>query len=191
MADPKQHVEANGISYSPVTFDDFARHTKYSLFGVPRYRWSDQQVAVVATFSTRRLTFTRKDFARLDPTMGYFAYLKPPSGGEAGPCISLSPTFDDAAWARSGRDWEAFSSQNGASDHMPRFLFLGTILFDRSVFRSHHLALDTILFANSHSGDPILPDALSLKTGRAYDVATPATIKVSVPNDPVSIDPGI
>ena len=113
-------------------------------------------MVILATFSTRRLTFTRKDFARVDKTMGHYAHLKPPSGGEAGPCISLAPAFDDAAWVRSGRDWEAFSAGN--ADHLPRFFFLGTILFDRSVFRSHHLALDTILFANSHSGDPALPE---------------------------------
>jgi hypothetical protein len=191
MADSPQHVEVKGISYSPVTFEDFARNTKYSLFGVPRYRWSDKQVAILATFSTRKLTFTRKDFARIDATMGYFAYLKPPGGGEAGPCISMAHAFDDAAWARSGRDWEAFSATNGAADHLPRFFFLGTILFNKAVFRSHHLALDTILFANSHSGDPVMPAPSSIKAEPAYDVATPASIKVRVPNDPTAIDPGL
>jgi hypothetical protein len=190
MADPQQHVEVNGISYSLVSFDDFARSTKYSLFGVPRYRWSDKQVAILATFSTRNLTFTRKDFARIDKTMGYFAYLKPPSGGEAGPCISLSPTFDDAAWARSGRDWEAYSAGNGAGDHAPRFFFLGAILFDRNVFRSHHLALDAILFAKSHSGDPVLPDASGIAAARKIDVATPPPLKTSAPSSPFVIDPG-
>jgi hypothetical protein len=191
MADPRQQVEFNGISYSPVTFEEFASHTKYSLFGVPRYRWSDKQVAILGTFSTRSLTFTRKDFARLDRTMGNYAFLKPPGGGDAGPCISLAPAFDDAAWARSGRDWEAFRASNGAADHAPRFFFLGTILFDRSVFRSHHLALDTILFANSHSGDPVLPEPTSFKAGRKIDVATPPSLKVSVPNEPIAEDPGI
>ncbi len=191
MAEPRQQVELNGISYSPLAFEDFAGHTKYSLFGVPRYKWSGKPVAILGTFSTRRLTFTRKDFGRIDATMGYYAYLKPPSGGDAGPCMSLAPAFDDAAWARAGRNWEAFSAGNGAADHAPRFFFLGTILFDRSVFRSHHLALDTILFANSHSGDPAAPDPLSIKAERSYDVATPPSIKVSVPNDPFGSEPGV
>ena len=73
MAAPRQQVELNGIHYSPVTFEEFAAHTKYSLFGVPRYRWSDESVVILATFSTRRLTFTRKDFARTDKTMGHYA----------------------------------------------------------------------------------------------------------------------
>jgi hypothetical protein len=187
----EQQVELNGTSYSPVTFEDFARATKYSLFGVPRYRWSGKQVAILATFSTSKLTFTRKDFARVDSTMGYYAYLKPPSGGEAGPCISLAPAFDDAAWAKAGRDWQAFSAGNGAGEHLPRFFFLGTIFFDKAVFRSHHLALDTILFASSHSGDAALPDPVSIKAEPAYDVATPSSIKVRVPNEPLASDPGL
>ncbi len=192
MADPRQQVEINGISYSPVTFEEFASHTKYSLFGVPRYRWSDKQVAIIATFSSSRLTFTRKDFARIDRIMGYYAFLKPPSGGDAGPAISLGPAFDDRAWARCKTDWEAYSSTNGAADHAPRFLFLGTILFDRGVFRSHHLALDTILFANSHSGDPVLPEPSGITPARKIDVTTPAaSIKVSVPSESLSDDPGI
>jgi hypothetical protein len=191
MAAPRQQVEFNGTSYSPVTFEEFAAQTKYSLFGVPRYRWSNEPVVILATFSKRKLTFTRKDFARMDKTMGYYAHLKPPSWGEAGPCISLAPAFDDAAWARSGRDWEAFCAGNDVSEHAPRFFFLGTILFDKSVFRSHHLALDTILFANSHSGDPVLPDPLSVKAGRGHDLETPPSIKVRVPNDPVASDPGL
>jgi hypothetical protein len=197
MADSPEQVEVNGISYSPVAFEEFASHTKYSLFGVPRYRWSNKQVAILGTFSTRRLTFTRNDFARIDRIMGYYAYLKPPSGGDAGPCISLAPAFDDAAWARAGRDWSAFSASNGAADHAPRFFFLGTILFDRGVFRSHHLALDTILFANSHSGDPAIPEpgvikpTRDIEPERKIDVATPPSIKVSVPNEPFADDPGI
>jgi hypothetical protein len=187
MAEPQ--VELNGTSYFPVTFEDFARATKYSLFGVPRYRWSGKPVAILATFSTRKLTFTRTDFARIDKIMGYYAYLKPPSGGEAGPCISLAPAFDDSAWANAGREWQAFSA--GAGEHLPRFFFLGTILFDKGVFRSHHLALDTILFANSHTGDSSLPDPLSIKAEPACDAATPASIKVRVPDETMASDPGI
>jgi hypothetical protein len=191
MAEPRQQVEVNGIPYSPVTFDEFASHTKYSLFGVPRYRWTDKQVAILATFSTRKLTFTRKDFARIEKSMGFHAFMKPPGGGDAGPCISMAPAFDDAAWARAGREWEAFSAKNGAADHAPRFFFLGVIIFDKSVFRSHYLALDTILFANSHSGDPALPDLSSVRPAPKIDVASPQPIKVSVPNEPLADDPGI
>ncbi len=45
MAEPRQQVEIDGVHYLPVTFEEFAGHTKYSLVGVPRYRWSDKQVA--------------------------------------------------------------------------------------------------------------------------------------------------
>ena len=91
MGEPLQQVDFNGIQYSPITFEEFAGHTKYSLFGVPRYRWTDKPVVILGTFSTRQLTYTRKDFTRFDRQMGHFAYLKPPSGGEAGPSISLGP----------------------------------------------------------------------------------------------------
>jgi hypothetical protein len=166
MSEAREQIEVNGIQYSPVTFEEFASHTKYSLFGVPRYRWSGKAVAILGTFSTRKLSYTRNDFARFDRTMGPYAHLKPPSGGDAGPSIALGPAFDDGAWSACKREWEAFSAQNGAVDSVPRFHFLGTIIFDKKVFRSHYLALDTILFANSHSGDPVLPDVLSLTAGK-------------------------
>jgi hypothetical protein len=162
MAEPHQQVEINGVPYSPVTFEDFASHTKYSLFGVPRYRWSNKQVGILATFSTKNLTFSRKDFARFDKTMGNFAYLKPPSGGDAGPCIAPAPAFDDRSWGVAGAHWEAFSAGNGGGELVPRFFFLGTIIFDRSVFRSHYVALDAIHFAGSHSGETALPELASL-----------------------------
>jgi hypothetical protein len=57
--------------------------------------------------------------------------------------------------------WQVYSrSTEGAGDSIPRFFFLGTIIFDRQVFRSQYLALDTILFANSHAAilrSPITP----------------------------------
>ncbi len=162
MAEPRQHVEIDGVHYSPVTFEEFAGHTKYSLFGVPRYRWSDKPVGILATFSTKKLTFTRKDFGRFDKTMGAFAYLKPPSGGDAGPCMALAPAFDDRSWGAAGAHWEAYSAGNGAAEFSPRFFFLGTIVFDRGVFRSHYLALDAIHFAGSHSGETVLPELSSL-----------------------------
>ncbi len=95
------------------------------------------------------MTFTRKDFARFDKTMGAFAYLKPPSGGDAGPCIALAPAFDDRSWGNAGAHWEAYRAGNGAAECNPRFFFLGTIVFDRGVFRSHYVALDAIYFAGT------------------------------------------
>ncbi len=186
-------VDFNGIQYSPITFEEFASHTKYSLFGVPRYRWSDKPVVILATFSTRNLGFTRKDFARFDKQMGAFAYLKPPSGGEAGPAMSLGAAFDDAAWSKCKTLWQVYrTSTAGAEDSIPRFFFFGTIFFDRGVFRSHYLALDTILFANSHAADPVLPHHSSLpelKAGRDDDgEGRPISIKKV---DPFALDPGI
>jgi len=70
MGERVQQVDFNGIQYSPITFEEFAGHTKYSLFGVPRYRWADKPVAILGTFSARNLTFTRKDFSRTDRQMG-------------------------------------------------------------------------------------------------------------------------
>ena len=163
MGEPIQPVDFNGIQYSPIPFEEFAGHTKYSLIGVPRYRWTDKPVMILATFSTRNLTYTRKDFARFDRQMGHFAYLKPPRGGEAGPSISLGPQFDDPAWSKCKTLWQAYKAGlTGAEDPIPRFFFLGTIIFDRKVFRSHYLALDTILFANSHAADPEIPHPSSL-----------------------------
>ena len=95
--------------------------------------------------------------------MGHFAYLKPPSGGDAGPSISLGPALDDAAWNKCKTLWQAYSARTGgAEDSVPRLFFLGTIIFDRKVFRSHYLALDTILFANSHAADPAIPHSSSV-----------------------------
>jgi len=147
--------EVNGVKYSPVTFAEFAAHTKYSLFGVPRYKWSGKQVVILSTLSIRNLSFTRRDFGRNHETMGEYAYLKPPSGGEAGPCTALGPVFDDATWAKAGEEWQAFLAAQGASDLIPRLYFYGTIIFDRKVFRSHYLALDAIRFAGSHAGEPL------------------------------------
>ncbi len=126
MVEPRQQVECNGIQYSPVAFEEFAGHTKYSLFGVPRYRWSDKPVAILATFSTRNLTFTRKDFARIDRLTGNFAYLKPPVGGEAGPMMALGPAFDDAAWSKCKTLWQVYRTGiEGHEDPIPRFFSLG------------------------------------------------------------------
>jgi len=188
-----QQVDFNGINYSPITFEEFAGHTKYSLFGVPRYRWSDKPVAILGTFSTRNLTFTRKDFSRIDRQLGQFAYLKPPSGGEAGPSISLGPVFDDAAWNKCKTLWQVYSATTDvAEDALPRFFFLGTIIFDRKVFRSHYLALDTILFANSNSANPSIPHPSSVpefKSGQQKpDGAQSIPIKKV---DPLALDPGI
>jgi hypothetical protein len=160
-----QLIEFNGIQYSPITFEEFASHTKYSIFGVPRYKWSNESVIVLATFSSRNLSFTRKDFSRADKTMGQYAFLKPPSGGDAGPSISMGPAFDDAAWNKCKSQWESYRVSNGGAEFAPRFYFLGRILFDRSVFRSHYLELDTILFANSHAGDPVVPEPSSIAKG--------------------------
>ncbi len=192
MGEPVKPIEFNGIEYSPITFEDFAGHTKYSLFGVPRYRWSDKAVAVLATFSTRTLTFTRKDFARTDKQMGNFAYLKPPSGGEAGPAMSLGAAFDDAAWNKCRPLWQAYSAGLGAEDLIPRFYFLGTIIFDRKVFRSHHLALDTILFANSHAADPAVPHHSSIPEFKSGHQTPEVGQTVSIKKiDPFALDPGI
>lgn len=168
-----QQIEFNGVQYSPVTFEEFATHTKYSLFGVPRYRWSDKPVVILATFSSRNLTFTRRDFSRIDKYIGAHAFLKPPAGGEAGPSIAPGPEFDDVAWNRCKTYWDAFSASNGVAEHPPRFFFLGTIMFDRKVFRSHYLALDTIQFANSHAGDPVMPEPSSLHRPKVSQQATP------------------
>ena len=125
MGEPLQQMDFNGIQYSPITFEEFAGHTKYSLFGVPRYRWTDKPVVILGTFSTRQLTYTRKDFGRFDRQMGHFAYLKPPSGGDAGPSIALGPAFDDAAWTKCKTLWQVYSASNeGAGDSIPRFFFL-------------------------------------------------------------------
>jgi hypothetical protein len=194
MGEPLQQVDFNGVQYSPITFEEFAGHTKYSLFGVPRYRWTDKPVAILGTFSTRQLTYTRKDFTRFDRQMGNFAYLKPPGGGDAGPSIALGPAFDDAAWTKCKTLWQAYSaSTGGAQDSIPRFFFLGTIIFDRKVFRSHYLALDTILFANSHAADPAIPHPSSIpefKSGqqKAGDEGKIIPIKKI---DPLALDPGI
>ena len=194
MGEPLQQVDFNGIQYSPITFEEFAGHTKYSLFGVPRYRWSDKPVVILGTFSTRPLTYTRKDFARFDRQMGHFAYLKPPGGGEAGPSISVGPAFDDAAWNKCKTLWQAYStSTNGAADSIPRFFFLGTIVFDRKVFRSHYLALDTILFANSHAADPAIPHHSSVPEFKSGQENTGDEGKIiSIKKiDPLALDPGI
>ena len=194
MSKPVQQIEFSGIHYSPITFEEFASHTKYSLFGVPRYRWTDKPVMILGTFSTRNLSYTRNDFARFDKQMGQFAYLKPPAGGEAGPAISLGPTFDDAAWNKCKTLWHAYKTHIAdAGNSIPRFFFLGTIIFDRKVFRSHYLALDTILFANSHAADPAIPNPSSLpelNPGAAAPQAEgqPITIKKV---DPLTLDPGI
>ena len=194
MGEPIQPVDFNGIQYSPIPFEEFAGHTKYSLVGVPRYRWTDKPVTILATFSTRNLTYTRKDFARFDKQMGHFAYLKPPRGGEAGPSISLGPTFDDAAWNKCKTLWHVYKTGiEDPENSIPRFFFFGTIIFDRKVFRSHYLALDTILFANSHAADPAIPHPSSLpelKRDAAAPEAEerPITIKKV---DPLTLDPGI
>lgn len=196
MVEPRQQVEFNGIQYSPVTFEEFAGHTRYSLVGVPRYRWSDKPVAILATFSGRKLTFTRQDFARIDRQTGNFAYLKPPGGGEAGPMMSLGPAFDDAAWHKCKTLWQVYSTSiEGHENPIPRFLFLGTIIFDRKVFRSHYLALDSILFANSHAGDPVLPDPLAIVpptvTESTLYAAPHAASAVKNAGGPAGLDPGI
>ena len=203
MVEPRQQVEFNGIKYSPITFEEFAGHTKYSLFGVPRYRWTDKPVVILATFSTKSLTYTRRDFSRIDRYMGNFAYLKPPSGGEAGPSMSLGHAFDDAAWSKCRILWDDYQAQNGVGDSIPRFYFFGTIIFERKVFRSHYLALDTILFADSHAGDPVLPDPLSISVPsqaestlyaapRAAHMAPEAVTSPAAKTDaPVGLDPGI
>ncbi len=193
MVEPVQQVDFNGIQYSPITFEEFAGHTKYSLFGVPRYRWSDKPVLILGTLSTRSLTFTRNDFARIDKQMGPFAYLKPPSGGEAGPSVSLGPVFDDAAWKKCKTLWEVYRDNTpGAADSIPRFHFLGTIIFDRKVFRSHYLALDTILFANSHAADPVIPHPSSISELKQGQQQPGEEKIVSIKKvDPLALDPGI
>jgi hypothetical protein len=195
MVEPVQQVDFNGIQYSPITFEEFAGHTKYSLVGVPRYRWSNKPVVILATFSTRPLTYTRKDFRRHDRQMGDFAYLKPPSGGEAGPSISIGPAFDDAAWNKCKTLWQVYSSSvGGAEDAIPRFFFLGTIIFDRKVFRSHYLALDTILFANSHAADPAIPHHSNLpefQPGQQKTDDEGRIISIKKVVDPLTLDPGI
>ncbi len=194
MGEPVQPIEFNGIEYSPITFEEFAGHTKYSLFGVPRYRWSDKPVAILATFSTRNLTFTRKDFSRIDKQMGNFAYLKPPSRGDAGPSIAPGPAFDDAAWNKCKTVWQVYNTSiGGTEDAIPRFFFLGTIVFDRRVFRSHYLALDTILFANSHAADPVIPHHSSIPEFKSGQQKTDSEGKIiSIKKvDPLALDPGI
>ncbi len=193
MGEPVKPIEFNGIEYSPITFEEFAGHTKYSLFGVPRYRWSDQAVAILATFSARKLTFTRKDFSRIDKQTGNFAYLKPPGGGEAGPMMSLGPVFDDAAWNKCKTLWQVYSAGiEGHEDPTPRFFFLGTIIFDRKVFRSHYLALDTILFANSHAADPVVPHHSSIPEFKSGHQTPEAGQTISIKKiDPFALDPGI
>jgi hypothetical protein len=193
MGEPVQKVDFNGIRYSPIMFEEFAGHTKYSLFGVPRFRWTDKPVLILVTFSTRNLTYTRKDFARFDRQMGHFAYLKPPGGGDAGPSISLGPAFVDAAWSKCKTLWKIYSaSTQGAENSVPRYFFPGTIIFDRKVFRSHYLALDTILFANSHAADPAIPhhsSAPEFKYGQqTHDEGRTISIKKV---DPLTLDPGI
>ena len=123
MGEPLQQVDFNGIRYSPITFEEFAGHTKYSLFGVPRYRWTEKPVVILGTFSTRPLTYTRKDFTRFDRQMGYFAYLKPPSGGDAGPSITLGPAFDDAAWNKYKTLWQVYSPRTGGASNRFRASF--------------------------------------------------------------------
>ncbi len=194
MVEPVQKVDFNGTQYSPITFEEFAGHTKYSLVGVPRYRWTDKPVLILGTFSARNLTFTRKDFARSDRYMGNFAYLKPPSGGEAGPSITLGPVFDDAGWNKCKTLWHAYSaSTGGAENSIPRFFFLGTIIFDRKVFRSHYLALDTILFANSHAADPVIPHPSSVPEFKPDQQKTDGEGRIiSIKKiDPLALDPGI
>jgi hypothetical protein len=198
----RQQVEFNGIQYSPITFEEFAGHTKYSLFGVPRYRFAGKPVAILGTFSTRNLTFTRKDFARVDRYLGSYAYLKPPSGGEAGPSMSIGPAFDDAGWSKCRTLWDVYKAKNGGAE-IPRLYFLGTIIFERKVFRSHYLELDTILFADSHAGDPVLPDPLSISTPKEAGGSTHAAPRVTRPEQEapspaanstgqqVGLDPGV
>jgi hypothetical protein len=152
---PFDPYEFNGVKYAPITFAEFAAHTKYSLFGVPRYKWSGKQVVILSTFSKRNLSFSRRDFGRQDDRMGDFAYLKPPTGGEAGPAIAFAPGFDDASWAKAGKDWDAYATANGLTDAIPRLYFYGTVIFDRKVFRSHYVALDGIRFAGAHAGEPL------------------------------------
>ena len=91
----------------------------------------------------------------------------------------------------------------GAEEWIPRFFFLGTIIFDRKVFRSHYLALDTILFADSHAGDPVLPDPLSISTPRQTESTLHTAPRVTrqeqegpaspvkSADEPVGLDPGI
>jgi hypothetical protein len=193
MGEPVQTVDFNGVQYSPITFEDFAGHTKYSLFGVPRYRWTDKPVLILATFSTRNLTYTRKEFGRFDKQMGNFAYLKPPSGGDAGPSISPGPVFDDAAWSKCKTLWQVYRTGiEGHDDPIPRFFFLGTIIFDRKVFRSHYLALDTIVFANSHAADPATPHHSSAPELKAGQQKTDEGQTISIKKvDPMTLDPGI
>lgn len=125
--------------------------------------------------------------------MGHFAYLKAPSGGDARPSISLGPAFDDAAWNKCKTLWQAYSARTGgAEDLIPRFFFLGTIIFDKKVFRSHYLALDTILFANSHDADPAIPHHSSVsefKSGQQEIGDEGRTISMKI--DSLALDPGI
>ncbi|MBT3070008.1 hypothetical protein KKP04_03880 [Rhodomicrobium sp. Az07] len=156
---PVDPHEFNGVKYSPITFAEFAAHTKYSLFGVPRYKWSGKQVVILSTFSSRKLSFTRRDFARRDDQMGEFAFLKPPTGGEAGPCMAPAPGFDDASWLNAGKEWDAYATAKGLADAVPRLYFYGTVIFDRKVFRSHYVALDGVRFAGAHAGEPLAESA--------------------------------
>ena len=74
----------------------------------------------------------------------------------------------------------------------PRFFFLGAIIFDRKVFRSHYLALDTILFANSHAADPAIPHHSSVSKFKSGQQKTDDGRIISIKKiDPLALDPGI
>ena len=76
--------------------------------------------------------------------------------------------------------WDVYKAQNGAAE-IPRLYFFGAIIFERKVFRSHYLELDTILFADSHAGDPVLPDPLSISTSKETGAPAHAAPRVTRP----------